>query len=146
MRTAIVRALVLPVLLAIPFVSGCQSEAKRHLYKAEDLFEKRDLDGAKKELELSIKADPTSLDAHKSLAHIDEALGDEEGAAREYEAASALDPTDQKLLDKARLYKQLEDLANSSGKALDDIKAGKVDGRRPHSQGHHAHDQDPGGP
>ena len=127
MRTAIARALVLPVLLAIPFVSGCQSEAKRHLYKAEDLFEKRDLDGAKKELELSIKADSTSLDAHKSLAHIDEALGDEEGAAREYAAASALDPTDQKLLDKTRLYKQLEAMANSSGKALDDIKAGKVE-------------------
>ncbi|WP_333646693.1 tetratricopeptide repeat protein [Candidatus Binatus sp.] len=128
MRTAIVRALVLPVLLAIPFVSGCQSEAKRHLYKAEDLFEKRDLDGAKKELALSIKADPTNLDAHKSLAHIDEALGDDEGAAREYEAASALDPADQKLLDKARLYKQLESMANSSGKSLDDIKAGKVEG------------------
>jgi tetratricopeptide (TPR) repeat protein len=127
MRTAIVRALVLPVLLAIPFVSGCQSEAKRHLYKAEDLFEKRDLDGAKKELALSIKADPTNLDAHKSLAHIDEALGDDEGAAREYEAASALDPADQKLLDKARLYKQLENMANSSGKSLDDIKAGKVE-------------------
>ncbi len=127
MRTAIVRALLLPVLLAIPFVSGCQSEAKRHLYKAEDLFEKRDLDGAKKELELSLKADPTSLDAHKSLAHIDEALGDDEGAGREYEAASALDSTDQKLLDKARLYKQLEAMANSSGNALDDIKAGKVE-------------------
>src|ERR1039457_6714145 len=95
MRTVIVRALVLPFLLAIPFVSGCQSEAKKHLYKAEDLFEKRDLDGAKKELELSIKADPTNLDAHKSLAHIDEALGDDEAAGREYEAASALDSTDQ---------------------------------------------------
>ena len=127
MRTAIARLLVLTVLLAIPFVSGCQSEAKRHLYKAEDLFEKRDLEGAKKELELSIKADPTSLDAHKSLAHIDEALGDQEGAAREYNAASALDPTDQKLLDKARLYRQLEAMANSSGQALDKIKAGQVE-------------------
>ncbi len=126
MRTAIVRALVIPVLLAIPFVSGCQSEAKRHLYKAEDLFEKRDLDGAKKELELSLKADPNSLDAHKSLAHIDEAIGDDEGAGREYNAASALDPADQKLMDKARLFKKLEEFANSSGKALDDIKAGKV--------------------
>src|SRR5258708_4649040 len=104
MRTAIARALILPVLLAIPLVSGCQSEAKKHLYKAEDLFEKRDLDGAKKELELSIKADPNSLDAHNSLAHINEALGDQEGAAREYMAASALDPTDQKLLDKAAMY------------------------------------------
>jgi len=107
-------------------VSGCQSEAKKHLYKAEDLFEKRDLDGAKKELELSIKADPNDLDAHKSLANIDEALGDQDGAAREYMAASALDPTDEKLLNKARLYKQLEDMANSSGQALDKIKAGQV--------------------
>jgi tetratricopeptide (TPR) repeat protein len=126
MRTAIARALVLPLLLAIPLVSGCQSEGKKHLYKAEDLFEKRDLDGAKKELELSIKADPNDVDAHKSLAHIDEALGDQEGAAREYMAASTLDPSDQKILDKARLYKQLMDLANSSGQALDEIKAGKV--------------------
>ena len=127
MRTSIARALILPVLLAIPLVSGCQSESKKHLYKAEDLFEKRDLDGAKKELELSIKADPNNLDAHKSLAHIDQALGDEEGAAREYMAASALDPTDQKLLDQARLYKQLQDMANSSGQALDKIKAGQVE-------------------
>ena len=126
MRTSIARALILPVLLAIPLVSGCQSESKKHLYKAEDLFEKRDLDGAKKELELSIKADPNNLDAHKSLAHIDQALGDEEGAAKEYMAASALDPTDQKLLDQARLYKQLQDMANSSGQALDKIKAGQV--------------------
>ena len=80
------------------------------------------------------------LDAHKSLANIDEALGDQEGAAKEYMAASALDPTDQKLLDQARLYKQLEDLANSSGKALDDIKAGHVTAGRRSAQGHH-HDQ-----
>jgi len=126
MRNAIARALIPIVLLAVPLVSGCQSEAKKHLYAAEDLFEKRDLDGAKKELEESIKDDPSLLDAHKSLAHIDEALGDQEGAAKEYMAASALDPTDQKLLDQARLYKQLEDLENSSGKALDDIKAGNV--------------------
>jgi tetratricopeptide (TPR) repeat protein len=127
MRTSIARALILPVLLAIPFVSGCQSESKKHLYKAEDLFEKRDLDGAKKELQLSIQADPNNLDAHKSLAHIDQALGDEEGAAKEFMAASALDPTDQKLLNEARLYKQQEDLANSSGQALDKIKAGQVE-------------------
>ena len=74
MRTAIARALPMLLLLTIPVVSGCQTEAKKHLYKAEDLFEKRDLDGAKKELELSLKADPNDLDAHKSLAHIDEAL------------------------------------------------------------------------
>ena len=127
MRTAIARALILPVLLAIPLVSGCQSESKKHLYKAEDLFEKRDFDGAKRELDLSIKDDPTSLDAHKSLATVDHLLGDEEGAGKEYEKASELDPTDQKLLEKARLYKQLQDLANSSGQALDKIKAGQVE-------------------
>ncbi|MGA9722160.1 MAG: hypothetical protein WBQ86_06900 [Candidatus Binatus sp.] len=126
MRTAIARALILPVLLAIPLVSGCQSESKKHLYKAEDLFEKRDLDGAKKELELSIQADPNNLDAHKSLANVDNALGDEEGAGKEFMAASALDPTDEKLLEKARLFKQLQDMANSSGQALDKIKAGQV--------------------
>src|ERR1700723_130758 len=127
MRTVIARALILPVLLAIPLVSGCQSEAKKHLYKAEDLFEKRDFEGAKRELDLSIKVDPTSLDAHKSLATVDHLLGDEEGAGKEFQKASELDPTDQKLLEKARLYKQLEDLANSSGQALDKIKAGKVE-------------------
>ena len=127
MRTVIARALILPVLLAIPLVSGCQSEAKKHLYKAEDLFEKRDFEGAKRELDLSIKDDPTSLDAHKSLATVDHLLGDEEGAGKEFQKASELDPTDQKLLEKARLYKQLEDLANSSGQALDKIKAGKVE-------------------
>src|SRR5258707_15756788 len=31
------------------------------------------------------------------------------------------------ILDRVRLYKQHQDLANSSGKALDDIKAGKVE-------------------
>ena len=127
MRTAVARALILPVLLALPLMSGCQSEGKKHLYKAEDLFEKRDLDGAKKELELSIQADPKDVDAHKSLAAIDAALGDEEDAGKEYMTASELDPSDQKVLEKARLYKQLEELANSSGKALDDIKAGKVE-------------------
>ncbi len=127
MRTSIARALILPVLLAIPLISGCQSEAKKHLYKAEDLFEKRDLDGAKRELELSIKADPNNVDAHKSLANIDHLLGDEEGAGKEFMAASTLDPTDQKLLDQARLYKTLQDMANSSGQALDKIKAGQVE-------------------
>ena len=36
------------------------------------------------------------------------------------------DPTDEKLLNQARLYKQLEDMANSSGQALEKIKAGNV--------------------
>ncbi|HTY55903.1 MAG TPA: hypothetical protein VMB26_11905 [Candidatus Binataceae bacterium] len=104
---------------------GCMSKAKRHLYAAEDLFEKRDLKGAQVELREAIKDDPNLLDAHKSLAHVDEYLGDEQGAEQEYEIASRLDPTDTKLFSKARYYRQLRELENSAGKALDDIKAGR---------------------
>jgi len=128
MRTAIARALIVPILLAIPMISGCQSESKKHLYKAEDLFEKRDLPGAKQELELAIQADPNNTDAHKSLAHIDEALGDFDGAAKEYNAASALDPTDQKILQKARMYKAQQDIVKGADKAVDQIKSGDVEG------------------
>ena len=103
------------------------SKARRHLYAAEDLFEKRDLKGAKLELEEAIKDDPNLLDARKSLAHVSEYLGDEEGAAREYEAASRLDPTDNKLVNKARYYRQMRELADSANKALDDIKTGRAE-------------------
>ncbi|HYB91024.1 MAG TPA: hypothetical protein VEC38_08260 [Candidatus Binataceae bacterium] len=126
MRRAIARWLVVPILLTVALASGCQSETTKHLYKAEDLFEKRDLKGAQQELQLSIQADPNNADAHKSLAHVDEYLGDQEGAAREFEAASALDPTDQKLLQKARYYKTIQDLIKEADKAVDQIKAGQV--------------------
>ena len=108
MRKAIARAMIVPVLAILPLVAGCQSETKKHLYAAEDLFEKRDLQGAQKELLLSIQADPKNVDAHKSLAHIDEFLGDQEGAAKEYALASELDPSDQKIMEKARFYRQLQ--------------------------------------
>jgi Tfp pilus assembly protein PilF len=113
--------------IAAAGLGGCMSKAKRHLYAAEDLFEKRDLKGAKLELREAIKDDPGLLDAHKALAHVDEYLGDEEGAAREYEIASRLDPADVKLLNKARYYRQMRELEMSAGKALDDIKAGQVE-------------------
>jgi len=108
-------------------LSGCMSKAKRHLYAAEDLFEKRDLKGAKLELREAIEADPDLLDAHKSLAHVDEYLGDDQGAEHEYEIASRLDPSDTKLFNKARYYRQMHELENSAGKALDDIKAGRIE-------------------
>jgi len=113
--------------LAVAGLAGCMSKAKRHLYAAEDLFEKRDLKGARDELKEAIKADPDLLDAHKSLAHVDEYLGDEEGAGREYEIASRLDPSDTKLSNKAHYYSQMRELQNSADKALDDIKAGHVE-------------------
>jgi tetratricopeptide (TPR) repeat protein len=130
MRTGTPRALILLALisLAAPLtLGGCMSKAKKHLYAAEDLFEKRDLAGAKAELEEAVKEDPDLLDAHKSLAHIDEALGDEDGAAEEYDAASRLDPTDSKTLAKARYYHQLKETENSVDEAIGDIKAGKSD-------------------
>jgi Tfp pilus assembly protein PilF len=119
--------LILFVLIVSAGLAGCMSKAKRHLYAAEDLFEKRDLKGAKLELREAIKEDPDLLDAHKSLAHVDEYLGDEEGAAREYETASRLDPADTKLLNKARYYRQMRELEGAASKALDDIKAGRAE-------------------
>jgi len=108
-------------------LGGCMSKAKKHLYAAEDLFEKRDLKGAQAELQEAIKDDPDLLDAHKSLAHIDEALGDEDGAGQEYDTVSRLDPTDTKSLSKARYYRQLKQTENSIDDATGDIKAGKFD-------------------
>jgi Tfp pilus assembly protein PilF len=128
MRRAIAHALIIPILFAIPLLGGCQSESKKHLYKAEDLFEKRDLEGAQKELQLAIQADPNNVDAHKSLAHIDEFLGDQDGAAKEYEAASALDPSDQKILQKARMYRAIQEMIDNANKAVDQIKSGDAEG------------------
>ena len=119
--------LIVGIALAGAALGGCMSKAKRHLYAAEDLFEKRDLKGAKVELQEAIEDDPNLLDAHKSLAHVNEYLGDEEGAAREYEAASRLDPADNKLLNKARYYRQMRELEHSANKALDDIRAGRAE-------------------
>jgi len=120
-------ALLALMVVAMAPIAGCMSKAKKHLYKAEDLFEKRDLQGAKVELEAAIKEDAGLLDAHKSLAHVDEYLGDQEGAAREYDAASRLDPTDQKMMQKARYYRQMKELENSTDKALESIKAGQIE-------------------
>ena len=128
MRRAIAHALIIPILFAIPLLGGCQSESKKHLYKAEDLFEKRDLEGAQKELQLALQADPNNVDAHKSLAHIDEFLGDQDGAAKEYEAASALDPSDQKIMQKARMYRAIQEMVNNANKAVDQVKSGDAEG------------------
>ncbi|MBV8134404.1 MAG: hypothetical protein JO121_02015 [Deltaproteobacteria bacterium] len=128
MRRAIARALIIPILFTMPLLGGCQSESKKHLYKAEDLFEKRDLEGAQKELQLAIQADPNNVDAHKSLAHIDEFLGDQDGAAKEYEAASALDPSDQKILQKARMYRAIQEMVDNANRAVDQIKSGDAEG------------------
>src|SRR5207245_6186132 len=72
MRSRIAAALILTVVGLLPF-AGCKSyQARSHVNKAEDAFEKRDLKTAQQELKTAISIDPDSLDAHKSLAHIDE--------------------------------------------------------------------------
>jgi tetratricopeptide (TPR) repeat protein len=128
MRKAIARALLIPIVLAIPLMSGCQSESKKHLFKAEDMFEKRDLEGAQKELQLAIQADPNNTDAHKSLGHIDEFLGDQTGACNEYEKASELDPSDQKIMQKARMCRAIDEMVNNANKAVDQVKSGDAEG------------------
>jgi len=99
-------------------LTGCLSESKRHLDRARILFERRDLRGAKVELNQAIKADPDMLEAHKLMARVDEYLGDQQDAALEYEAAARLDPADPRLRNKARFYRrQLDRLAEPSSQA-----------------------------
>src|SRR5260370_30608251 len=93
--------LVLALIIA-PTLGGCMSKAKRHLYTAEDLFEKGDLKGAKVELEESVRLDPDLADAHKSLAVIAEKLGDQEEAGRAYDSVSRLYPGDKVTMGKGR--------------------------------------------
>ncbi len=127
MQRVIPRALALALTTALLFAAGCQSSAKKHLYAAEDLFEKRDLKGAQAELRESVKEDPTLADAHKSLAHVDEYLDDLDEAGKEYMTASALDPTDQKIMAKARYYRYLQQIGEQADKALDEVKSGDAD-------------------
>ncbi|MGH7950068.1 MAG: hypothetical protein ACREQF_12640, partial [Candidatus Binataceae bacterium] len=91
MPRTITRALMLVSLAVAALAAGCQSDAQKHLYKADEMFENKQYENAKKELEESIKLDPNLLDAQKSLAHLSEFLGDHETAAKAYQAASMLD-------------------------------------------------------
>ncbi len=117
-------ALALTVFTTAFTLAGCQSEAKKHLYKAEDLFEKRDLKGAQAELRESVKDDPNLTDAHNSLARVDEYLHDYDEAGKEFMIASQLDPTNQKTMAKARYYRYLQQVTQQADKALDEVKGG----------------------
>src|SRR5579885_2389381 len=94
------------VVLGAAMLAGCISEPRRHLDRARILFERRDLKGARLELNQAIKADPDLLEAHKLLARVDEYLGDQQDAALEYETAARLDPGDARLRNKARFYRR----------------------------------------
>jgi tetratricopeptide (TPR) repeat protein len=105
------------VMLSIA-AAGCLSNSRRHLDRARILFERRDLKGARLELNQAIKADPDMAEAHKLLARVDEYLGDQQDAALEYEAAARLDPADPRVRNKARFYRhQLEHPNEPSGRA-----------------------------
>ena len=120
------RPLALTALAIVLTAAGCQSSAKKHLYKAEDLFEKRDLKGAQAELRESVKEDPNLTDAHNSLARVDEYLKDYDEAGKEFMIASQQDPTNQKTMAKARYYRYLTQLSKQADDALDTVKAGNV--------------------
>jgi tetratricopeptide (TPR) repeat protein len=141
MRRAIARGSVLAILSLALVLGGCMSKSDKLVYDANDKAKKalesspdvreQLLEQARTELQEAVKEDPKNLNGWKLLAQIDDVLGHEEDAAKDYDSASELDPTDQKLLAKARYYKQLQDMANSSDSALADIKAGKIeDGER----------------
>ncbi|MFZ0889169.1 MAG: tetratricopeptide repeat protein [Candidatus Binataceae bacterium] len=129
MRLRIASAALLPALtLAVAMMlGGCKSEAQRHFDQAVDHYDKKDWKDARAEFEQAVKLDPKMLDAHKALAQLDEFFGDEEGAGREYDAASMLDPTDQKLTSKVRYYRLVKQMASQADDAMGDIKIGKFD-------------------
>ncbi len=121
------RPLALTALAIVLTAAGCQSSAKKHLYKAEDLFEKRDLKGAQAELRISVKEDPNLTDAHNSLARVDEYLHDYDEAGKEFMIASQQDPTNQKTMAKARYYRFLQQLSQQADKAVDEVKSGDAE-------------------
>jgi tetratricopeptide (TPR) repeat protein len=128
---------MIAVLLMTALLSACQTPSDKLVFQANETAKKalqsdpetreKLLEQARQDLQEAVKLDPKNLNGWKLLAQIDDVLGHEEDSAKDYDAASTLDPTDQKLLAKARYYKALQDLANSSDKALADVKAGKVE-------------------
>src|ERR1700676_3333382 len=118
------RPLALTTLAIVLTAAGCQSSAKKHLYKAEDLFEKRDLKGAQTKLREAVKEDPNLTDAHNSLARVDEYLHDYDEAGKEFMTASQQDPANQKTMAKARYYRFLQQITQQADKALDEVKSG----------------------
>lgn len=124
MRRGIPRALAWGLLATTFAIAGCQSSAKKHLYKAEDMFEKRDLKGAQVELREAVKEDPNLTDAHNSLARVDEYLKDYDEAGKEFMIASQQDPGNQKTMAKARYYRFLQQITQQGDKALDEVKSG----------------------
>jgi tetratricopeptide (TPR) repeat protein len=137
MRRAMARAPWIAVLLLTVLISACQSKSDALVYDANETAKKalqsdpttreQLLVQARGKLDEAVKLDPKNLNGWKLLSQIDEVLGNDDDAGHDFDQASMLDPTDQKLMGKARYYKQLKDLENSSNQALDQIKDGKAE-------------------
>jgi tetratricopeptide (TPR) repeat protein len=138
MRRAVARALIIPILFLLPVISGCQTKSEKLVFQANDTAKKAmesSPDDREKLLEQSrdllheaVKDDPKNLDAWKLLGQLDEVLGHPDDAGKDYNEASALDPTDQKLMQKARMYRAIQEMVDNANKALDQIKSGDTAG------------------
>ncbi len=137
MLRAIARASWIAVLLLTVLISACQSKSDALVYEANETAKKalqsdpttreKLIIDARGKLDQAVKLDPKNLNGWKLLAQIDEVLGNDDDAGHDYDEASMLDPTDQKLMAKARAYKQLKELENTSNQALDQIKNGQTE-------------------
>lgn len=130
------RAVIALLLLAV-FLAACQSKADKMVYDANEKAKqalkhdpankKKMFEEARDELRQAVQLDPNNKDGYALLCQLDEVLGRTDDAARDFQAASALDPTNQKLMTKARYYRYLEQLGQQADKALDTIKSGDAE-------------------
>jgi tetratricopeptide (TPR) repeat protein len=138
MRRAIAPALIIPLLFAVPLISGCQSKSDKLVYQANEIAkqaaqagpkeEKQLLEPARAKLEEAIKLDPKNLNAYKLLGQIDDITGNSDDALKVWTTASELDPTDQQILQHARMYKARQQMIDNAKSAVDQIKTGDVAG------------------
>ncbi len=138
MRRAVARALIIPILLLLPVISGCQTKSEKLVFQANDTAKKamesspddreKLLEQSRDMLHEAVKDDPKNLDAWKLLGQLDEVLGHQDDAGKDFNEASALDPTDQKLMQKARMYRAIQEMVDNANKALDQIKSGDTAG------------------
>lgn len=138
MRRAIARALIIPLLLAVPLMSGCQSKSDKLVYQANEIAKKATQAGPKEEKQLlapareklleAIKLDPKNLNAYKLLGQIDDITGNSDEALKIWTTASELDPTNREILQHARMYQARQQMIDNAKNAVTTIKTGDVEG------------------
>jgi tetratricopeptide (TPR) repeat protein len=138
MRRAIARALIIPLLLAVPLLSGCQTKSDKLVYEANEIAKKAAQAGPKEEMQLleparakleeAIKLDPKNINAYKLLGQIDDITGNSDDALKVWTKASELDPTDQEILQHARMYQARQQMIDNAKSAVDQIKTGDIEG------------------